>query len=128
MRNHEGVLGPLLAFAACGAIGQLFIFETLEHFGSLTLVYASHSLQVSSFTDYAMYRTVTLTRKLFTMLLSVVVYRHTLASGQWAGAAIVFAGIALEAWVKRRGACIPILVGYLRNEELTVPVYRCARE
>ncbi|KZV64367.1 UDP-galactose transporter [Peniophora sp. CONT] len=84
VRNYEGVLGPLLAFAACGAIGQLFIFETLEHFGSLTLV------------------TVTLTRKLFTMLLSVVVYGHTLASGQWTGAAIVFAGIALEAWVKRR--------------------------
>ncbi|VDB85557.1 unnamed protein product [Peniophora sp. CBMAI 1063] len=84
VRGHEGVLGPLLAFAACGAVGQLFIFETLEHFGSLTLV------------------TVTLTRKLFTMLLSVVVYRHTLASGQWAGAAVVFAGIALEAWVKRR--------------------------
>ena len=47
VRNHEGVLGPLLAFAACGAIGQLFIFETLEHFGSLTLVYASHPLSRS---------------------------------------------------------------------------------
>jgi solute carrier family 35 (UDP-galactose transporter), member B1 len=37
-RSHPGVLQPLVAFAACGAVGQLFIFETLAHFGSLTLV------------------------------------------------------------------------------------------
>jgi UDP-galactose transporter B1 len=30
---------PLLQFAITGAMGQLFIFETLQHFGSLTLVY-----------------------------------------------------------------------------------------
>jgi len=49
-------------------------------------------------------RTITLTRKLFTMLLSVIVYNHTLSSGQWLGAAIVFAGISVEAWVKARGS------------------------
>lgn len=37
------------------------------------------------------------------MLLSVVVYKHKLNAGQWLGAAIVFAGIGVEAWVKRRG-------------------------
>lgn len=37
------------------------------------------------------------------MLLSVVVYKHKLNVGQWFGAAIVFAGIGVEAWVKRRG-------------------------
>lgn len=47
--------------------------------------------------------TITLTRKLFTMLLSVVVYNHTLTKGQWLGAAVVFAGISVEAWIKRRG-------------------------
>lgn len=46
----------------------------------------------------------TLTRKLFTMLLSVVVYNHKLTPGQWLGTAVVFAGISVEAWVKRRGA------------------------
>jgi solute carrier family 35 (UDP-galactose transporter), member B1 len=40
---------------------------------------------------------------MFTMILSVVVYNHALTTGQWAGAAVVFAGIALEAWVKRKG-------------------------
>lgn len=48
-------------------------------------------------------RTITLTRKLFTMLLSVIIYKHKLTLGQWVGTAVVFAGIAIEAWVKRRG-------------------------
>jgi UDP-galactose transporter B1 len=35
---HPSVILPLVQFAITGAIGQLFIFETLQHFGSLTLV------------------------------------------------------------------------------------------
>jgi len=50
---------------------------------------------------------VTLTRKLFTMLLSVLVYNHKLTLGQWVGAAVVFGGIGVEAWVKRRGTFVP---------------------
>ena len=37
------------------------------------------------------------------MVLSVVVYSHSLTLGQWAGAAVVFAGISVEAWVERKG-------------------------
>jgi drug/metabolite transporter (DMT)-like permease len=37
------------------------------------------------------------------MVLSVIIYDHTLTLGQWFGAAIVFAGISVEAWVKRKG-------------------------
>lgn len=48
-------------------------------------------------------RTITLTRKLFTMLLSVIVYNHKLTPGQWAGTAVVFLGISVEAWAKRSG-------------------------
>jgi hypothetical protein len=39
------------------------------------------------------------------MLLSVVVYKHRLTPGQWLGAGVVFAGIAVEAGVKRKGSC-----------------------
>ncbi|KAH7103374.1 UAA transporter [Auriculariales sp. MPI-PUGE-AT-0066] len=81
--QYPSAVMPLLQFAGTGALGQLFIFETLRNFGSLTLV------------------TITLTRKLFTMLLSVIVYRHRLTVGQWVGGAIVFAGITLEAAMKR---------------------------
>lgn len=38
IRSHRGVISPLAQFAITGALGQLFIFETLQHFGSLTLV------------------------------------------------------------------------------------------
>lgn len=38
IREHQGVLSPLMQFAFTGSLGQLFIFETLQHFGSLTLV------------------------------------------------------------------------------------------
>ncbi|KIY53395.1 UDP-galactose transporter [Fistulina hepatica ATCC 64428] len=84
IRAHPGVISPLFQFSITGALGQLFIFETLQHFGSLTLV------------------TITLTRKLFSMLLSVVLYNHRLTLGQWVGTAVVFAGISVEAIVKRR--------------------------
>jgi len=84
IQTHPSIIFPLAQFTITGALGQLFIFETLQHFGSLTLV------------------TITLTRKLFTMLLSVIVYNHKLTNGQMLGAAVVFAGIAVEAMVKRK--------------------------
>ncbi|BEI81070.1 hypothetical protein CcaverHIS002_0202300 [Cutaneotrichosporon cavernicola] len=84
--SHPTALAPLAAYAALGGLGQLFIFETIAHFGSLTLVM------------------VTVTRKLFTMLLSVFVFGHKLTPGQWCGVAVVFAGIGVEAGFKRREA------------------------
>ncbi|WWC57810.1 uncharacterized protein I303_100345 [Kwoniella dejecticola CBS 10117] len=82
--SHPDCLLPILAYALLGGLGQLFIFETIQHFGSLTLVM------------------VTVTRKLFTMLLSVVVFEHTLTKGQWVGVGVVFGGIGVEAAMKRR--------------------------
>lgn len=38
VRTHPSIIIPLAQFAFTGALGQLFIFETLQHFGSLTLV------------------------------------------------------------------------------------------
>lgn len=83
---HPTALTPLAAYAALGGLGQIFIFETISHFGSLTLV------------------TITVTRKLFTMLLSVFVFGHELTPGQWAGVGVVFAAIGIEAGYKRREA------------------------
>jgi solute carrier family 35 (UDP-galactose transporter), member B1 len=37
-KSHPTIWVPLAQFALTGALGQLFIFETLQHFGSLTLV------------------------------------------------------------------------------------------
>jgi solute carrier family 35 (UDP-galactose transporter), member B1 len=38
IRSHPSIIVPLAQFAFTGALGQLFIYETLQHFGSLTLV------------------------------------------------------------------------------------------
>ena len=38
IQDHPSIIVPLAQFALTGALGQLFIFETLQHFGSLTLV------------------------------------------------------------------------------------------
>ncbi|KAL1961350.1 hypothetical protein VTO42DRAFT_78 [Malbranchea cinnamomea] len=84
LSRHPHATKDVLAFAACGAIGQLFIYHTLAHFSSLLLV------------------TVTVTRKMLTMLLSVVWFGHKLRSGQWLGVGLVFGGIGLEGFIQRR--------------------------
>ena len=38
IKSHPSIVVPLIQFSVTGALGQLFIFETLQHFGSLTLV------------------------------------------------------------------------------------------
>jgi UDP-galactose transporter B1 len=73
----------VLSFAACGAIGQVFIFHTLAHFSSLLLV------------------TVTVTRKMLTMLMSVALFGHKVTGMQWTGVGLVFGGIGAEAWYQR---------------------------
>ena len=84
MSRHPDSLKNVLGFATCGAIGQVFIFYTLSRFSSLLLV------------------TVTVTRKMLTMLLSVFWFGHSLYLGQWAGVGLVFGGVAAEAVVQKK--------------------------
>ncbi|KAK8210219.1 UDP-galactose transporter [Zalaria obscura] len=84
VRAHPQVGWDVLGFAACGALGQVFIFYTLSTFGSLLLV------------------TVTVTRKMLTMILSVVWFGHRLSAMQWVGVGLVFGGIGVEAQLSKR--------------------------
>lgn len=79
---HPAVLKDIVLFGLCGGLGQVFIFRTLENYGSIILV------------------TVTVTRKMFSMLLSVVWFNHRLSFVQWCGVFAVFGGIGAEAYVK----------------------------
>jgi UDP-galactose transporter B1 len=84
IRTYPAVGWDVLGFAACGAIGQVFIFHTLSTFSSLLLV------------------TVTVTRKMLTMVLSVLWFGHKIKGMQWLGVGLVFGGIGAEAVMNRR--------------------------
>lgn len=75
------VVTDIILFCVCGALGQTFVFHSLSTFGSITLV------------------TITVTRKLFTIVLSCVFYGHAINQLQWCSIGVVFAGIMLEAMV-----------------------------
>lgn len=81
---HPSVLGDIALFAVCGAIGQCFIFHTLEKFGAVALVM------------------VTVTRKMFSILLSAFWFGHKFNFGQWVSISLVFIGIGFEGLMKQR--------------------------
>ncbi|PWW74434.1 UAA transporter [Tuber magnatum] len=85
MKEHPKVGMDIMGFAVCGGLGQVFIFHTLSKFGSLVLV------------------TVTVTRKMLSMIFSVVAFGHSLSSMQRLGVGLVFSGIGAEAEMKRQG-------------------------
>lgn len=76
--NGNRALVDMLQFSLCGAFGQIAIFITLQEFSSVVLV------------------TVAVTRKMISMLLSVIIFGHSLTSKQWVGLFLVFGGIFLE--------------------------------
>lgn len=76
--KHPLIIWDILLFCVAGSLGQVFIFLTLHSFGSLVLV------------------TVTVTRKMFSILLSVLWFGHQLTLGQWGSVGLVFAAIAYD--------------------------------
>lgn len=73
------LVGNMLKFAVVSAAGQNFIFYCVRHFSALVTT------------------TITTTRKMFTVLLSIVVFEHTMAPRQWAGMGLVWLAITWEA-------------------------------
>lgn len=80
--KYPHALMDILAFSVFGAVGQVFVFIILEKFDSLILV------------------TATVTRKMISMILSVMLFGHHLNLSQWSGVALVFGGIGYESYVK----------------------------
>lgn len=132
LRRYPAVWRDVLGFALCGCVGQVFICEFLlfifvfhrppfrpslskTHIPThtqnihtnmyiytettLTRTRAVHTL--STFSSVLLV-TVTVTRKMFTMMLSVVAFGHRLSRMQWLGVGLVFGGIGVEAQIARR--------------------------
>ncbi|EGF79907.1 hypothetical protein BATDEDRAFT_4540, partial [Batrachochytrium dendrobatidis JAM81] len=79
VQQHPSVINDIVLFGFAGAVGQCFVYHTLENFGAIVLV------------------TVTVTRKMFSILISIFTFNHAVSLGQWASVGVVFFGIALEA-------------------------------
>jgi len=76
--ENPTIYTKILKFAACSAIGQSFIFYTINNFNSLVCT------------------TVTTTRKVFSVLLSIFLNGHAVDPIGWAGIALASAGILSE--------------------------------
>ncbi|RHY01851.1 hypothetical protein DYB25_005858 [Aphanomyces astaci] len=80
--NVWAIYQSLLYFSICSALGQNFIYFTLQRFSALTCT------------------TITTTRKFFTILASVMYFGNPLADQQWVGVGVVFTGIGIELTTK----------------------------
>jgi solute carrier family 35 (UDP-galactose transporter), member B1 len=72
------IFQKILKFALCSAVGQSFIFYTIANFGPLATT------------------TITTTRKVFSVLLSIFINGHAMSNQGWAGITLASAGILSE--------------------------------
>lgn len=72
----------ILGYTICGSLGQIFIFQTLEYFSSLVLI------------------TINVTRKMASMVLSLVLFNHPLSAVKALGIFLVFFAIGIESYLK----------------------------
>lgn len=83
---HNPIVGSkIFKFAICSAVGQSFIFYTIAHFDPLVLT------------------TVTTTRKILSVLLSIFLKGHVLSFTGWSGLALACGGILSELQAKSKG-------------------------
>ena len=83
--SNPEILSKIVKFSLCSAVGQSFIFYTISNFDPLVL------------------STVTTTRKIFSVLLSIFLKGHSLSGLGWTGIAMACGGIVSEMQAKASG-------------------------
>lgn len=83
--QNPSIFSKILKFAVCSAVGQSFIFYTISNFDPLVCT------------------TVTTTRKVFSVLLSIFINGHAVSTEGWFGIALASAGILAELQDKSGG-------------------------
>ena len=78
MNENPSIALAIMKFAACSAIGQSFVFYTISNFDSLVCT------------------TVTTTRKIFSVLLSIFLNGHPMSAQGWTGIGVASLGILAE--------------------------------
>ncbi|KAI9809503.1 MAG: UDP-galactose transporter [Pycnora praestabilis] len=97
----------VLGFAVCGAVGQVFICKsstscTLAFYQRVLAHQAMDTVYTLSNFSSLLLVTVTVTRKMLTMILSVLWFGHRLSGMQWLGVGLVFGGIGAEGVIQRQ--------------------------
>jgi solute carrier family 35 (UDP-galactose transporter), member B1 len=80
VHTHRDIAWDITLFCVTSALGQKFVFMTMEAFSSLAMT------------------TVTTTRKFFTIVLSVVWYKNQLSLWRWGAVGVVFVGVGMDAY------------------------------
>jgi len=78
LRTNPVIFSKIVKFSICSAIGQSFIFFTIAHFDPLVVT------------------TITTTRKILSVLLSIFLKGHSLSLTGWSGLGLAFGGIISE--------------------------------
>lgn len=100
-QRHPDILRDILEFCIFSAVGQNFIFLTMFRFDSLVLTVCV-TLRIGCHCTLLtpLHKTVTTTRKFFTILFSVLWFGNRVNTPQWVGVALVFAGLGLNIYTK----------------------------
>eukprot|EP01095_Lingulamoeba_sp_RSL-Kostka_P000591 TRINITY_DN10867_c0_g1_i1.p1 TRINITY_DN10867_c0_g1~~TRINITY_DN10867_c0_g1_i1.p1 ORF type:complete len:349 (+),score=65.79 TRINITY_DN10867_c0_g1_i1:43-1089(+) len=83
IKTNPDVIQDILLFSVCSALGQHFIFASINWFNALAC------------------SMITTTRKFFTLLFSVLFYGHSLLDSQWAGVILVFTGLICDVVIEK---------------------------
>ena len=86
IQRHPDIIWQLLLLSLTGAVGQFFVYVCLSDVGPL---------QCSL---------ITTTRKLVTVLASVILFGNSVTERQWLGAGLVFAGLFLDLYFGKKRA------------------------
>merc|ERR1719474_270473 len=82
--DHPLCMFHILAMSCCSAIGQLFIFYTINKFGAVIFATAMTS------------------RNIFSVLISIFLYNHPITPIGGLGMAISFGGLIWKVWIKKQ--------------------------
>jgi len=80
--EHPSIISDILIISLCSTIGMVIIYYTISQFGNLALGF------------------VTTTRKIFTVIFSIVIFKHKINNFQYACIGAVFLVIFYEFYEK----------------------------
>jgi len=95
LRHNPSIVPHIVTMSICSAVGQLFIFYTIKHYGPLV------------------FATIQTVRQLLSIVLSILFFGHPINAMEALGILIVFGALGgqiMHKWFTRRGKAPPVRV------------------